>query len=86
MFSIGAALVTLPRAAFWGPGYAFRQPQLRSLARADLWLIAALILKGGAQLISTLSATHSLHGFTVGALGSLTLVMMARPPGNSNRR
>jgi uncharacterized protein involved in response to NO len=66
------------RAAFWRLGYAFRQPPLQALALAYLWLIPALVLKGVAQLTSTLPIIHVLHGITVGALGSLTLIMMAR--------
>ncbi len=78
LFSIGAALLTLWRASSWRLGYALRQAPLRALALAYLWLIPALILKGGAQLMSTSLLAHALHGFTIGALGSLTGVMMVR--------
>lgn len=76
--SIAAALTTLWRVAFWRLHYTVRHVQLWSLALAYLWLIPAFLIKGIGQLAPVAPVTHLLHAFTIGALGSLTLVMMSR--------
>lgn len=58
----------------------------RHLGRADLavlllgyaWLVIGLLLFGAALLFPRLPLTVALHGITVGALGTLTLAVMAR--------
>lgn len=77
-FNIAAALVTVWRARVWRLQYTVRHVQLWSLALAYLWLVPALLVKGIAQLMPAMPVSHWLHAFTVGALGSLTLVMMTR--------
>lgn len=78
LLNIAAALVTVYRATYWRLRHAFKRVELWSLAVAYLWLVPALVLKGIAQLMPVMPAMHLLHAFSIGALGSLTLVMMAR--------
>lgn len=82
--NIAAALVTLWRARRWRLRYVFRRPELWSLALAYLWLVPALVLKGVAPAAPL--AMTVVHGFTVGALGSITVVMMARTAALRARR
>ena len=42
------------------------------------WLVIGLLLFGAALLFPRLPLTVALHGITVGALGTLTLAVMAR--------
>ncbi|HLT05821.1 MAG TPA: NnrS family protein, partial [Pseudomonas sp.] len=42
------------------------------------WLVIGLLLFGAALLFAALPLTVALHGITVGALGTLTLAVMAR--------
>lgn len=72
------AAVTLVRVAGWQLHRVFGQTGLVTLAVAYLWLIPGLLLKSAAQLLDSLPPLHGIHGLTVGALGSLTLVMMTR--------
>lgn len=76
---VGAALVTLRRAIRWQLHRTLARPELWTLALGYLWLIAGLLIKGVAQASGALGTTaDALHGLTVGALGTVTLVMMAR--------
>ncbi len=43
-----------------------------------MWLIPGLVLKGFAQLGIGVPVTGTLHAITIGAIGTTTLVMMAR--------
>ncbi len=76
--SVAAALVTLVRVARWQLHRSFARPELWALALGYLWLVPGLLVKAVAQLTNKLPVTDALHGVTVGALGTLTLVMMAR--------
>lgn len=76
--SIAAALVTLARVRTWQLGHSLAQPGLWALALGYLWLIPGLLVKGLAQTSGVLSMTDGLHGITIGAIGTLTLVMTAR--------
>jgi uncharacterized protein involved in response to NO len=51
---------------------------LWSLALGYAWLVAGLALKGAAQLWAAPQLGGVLHAITIGALGSLTVAMMAR--------
>jgi Uncharacterized protein involved in response to NO len=51
-----------------------------------LWLVPGLALKGCAQIWAVPSLGSALHAFTIGALGTLTLVMMARTRLQRSRR
>jgi uncharacterized protein involved in response to NO len=65
-------LLAIARAARWGTRYTARHPLLWILHAGYAWLALGLVLRA---LGETLLATHAL---TVGAIGSLTLGMMAR--------
>jgi len=75
---IGAALLTLVRVVPWQLHHTLPQPHLWTLALGYLWLVPGLALKGIAQLGEMIPVTDMLHGIGIGALGTLTLVMMAR--------
>ena len=78
LLCIGAALLTGVRVLPWQLHRTLSHPQLWTLALGYLWLIPGLALKGFAQLTGSLPVTDMLHGIGMGALGTLTLVMMAR--------
>ncbi|MFA7594276.1 MAG: NnrS family protein [Thiohalobacteraceae bacterium] len=78
MFCLAVAAVTLVRVSAWQLHHARGRAELWTLALGYLWLIPALTLKGLAQVGVLASLPHALHGLTVGALGTLTLVMMGR--------
>jgi uncharacterized protein involved in response to NO len=75
---IGAALMALVRIIPWQLHRALSQPQLWTLILGYLWLVPGLALKGIAQLAGNVPVTGMLHAIAIGALGTLTLVMMAR--------
>lgn len=75
---IGAALLTLVRVMSWQLHRTLSHPPLWTLALGYLWLPPGLAAKGIAQLGGTVAVTDMLHGLGVGALGTLTLAMMAR--------
>ncbi|HUT40439.1 MAG TPA: NnrS family protein [Gammaproteobacteria bacterium] len=75
---LGAAMLALARVLPWQLHRALSVPQLWALALGYLWLVPGLALKGIAQLVENLPVTGMLHGIGIGALGTLTLVMMAR--------
>jgi uncharacterized protein involved in response to NO len=77
-FNVAAALLTVWRARAWQLRYVVRHVQLWSLAVAYLWLIPALLLKGLGPFVAGWPPSQALHAYTVGALGALTIVMMAR--------
>lgn len=75
---LAAALLTLHRIWPWQLGHMFRKPRLWSLGIGYLWLVAGLLMKALAQLQDGIPVSVLLHGIAIGAIGSLTLVMMAR--------
>jgi uncharacterized protein involved in response to NO len=78
LFCLGAALLALLRLRGWQLWRTLEAPHLWSLALGYLWLVPGLALKGGAQFTGSSDVAGLLHGLGIGALGSLTLVMMAR--------
>ncbi len=76
--SLAAAFIAAWRARAWQLAQSLTRPDLWALALGYLWLVPGLLLKGVAQLTGILSVTLALHGITMGALGTLTVVMMAR--------
>jgi len=78
LLCLGAALLTGARVLPWQLHRTLSRPHLWTLALGYLWLIPGLALKGFAQLTGSLPVTDMLHGIGMGALGTLTLVMMAR--------
>lgn len=74
----GAAMLALVRVIPWQLHRTVKYPHLWTLTLGHLWLLLGLVLKGIAQLVENLPVTGMLHGIGIGALGTLTLVMMAR--------
>lgn len=72
-----AAVLSIARAAHWGTRFTFRQPLLWILHVGYAWIPIGLSLRAGGGSIGTLG-TLGIHALTVGALGSVTLGMMAR--------
>lgn len=86
LLCLGAALLALLRVRHWQLRHALERPHLWSLALGYLWLVPGLALKGSAQLAGIPHAAGLLHGIGIGALGTLTLVMMARTTAVRARR
>jgi uncharacterized protein involved in response to NO len=78
LLALATAAVTALRLWRWRLWEVLDQPNLWALGLAYFWLIPGLALKGIAQVSGALPLNEALHGITVGALGTLTLVMMAR--------
>jgi uncharacterized protein involved in response to NO len=73
-----AGVVMASRAVPWGMRHSFKQPLVWILHTGHAWLALGLVLRAvpsGAGMSVAALATHAL---TVGAIGSLTLGMMAR--------
>jgi len=71
-------LITLVRLASWQLHRSLASPELWTLALGYLWLIPGLLLKALAQTTGILPITGALHALTLGAVGTITLVMAAR--------
>jgi len=71
-------LITLVRLASWQLHRSLASPELWTLALGYLWLIPGLLLKALAQTTGILPVTDALHALTIGAVGTITLVMAAR--------
>jgi uncharacterized protein involved in response to NO len=71
-------VLTLLRVVPWQLQHTLTKSSLWPLTLGYLWLVPGLLLKGFAQLGAPLVTTDMLHGIGIGALGTLTLVMMAR--------
>jgi len=78
LLCVGAALLAFVRVIPWQLHRTLSQPQLRALVLGYLWLVPGLALKGIAPLVGNVPVTGMLHAIGIGALGTLTLVMMAR--------
>lgn len=73
----GAALL-LARMRFWGSQHTARQPLLWILHAGTLFIPLGLLLRVLAIAAPSIPLGSSLHALTAGAIGSLTLGMMAR--------
>lgn len=76
--ALTAAALTLHRVLPWQLHRTLGHPRLWTLALGYLWLIPGLALKGAAQVGMGMPVTGMLHAITIGAIGTTTLVMMAR--------
>ena len=65
------------RAVHWGSVHSVRHPLLWILHAGYAWLVLGLLLRGAAAFASIPSSAAT-HALTVGAIGGLTLGMMAR--------
>jgi uncharacterized protein involved in response to NO len=73
-----AALLTAIRALHWGTQHALRDPLLWVLHAGYLCVPLGFALRAAAELTPVVRASPALHVLTVGAIGMLTLGMMAR--------
>lgn len=73
-----AGLAIVIRAVRWRLWWCTARPDLLGLGIGYLWLGAGLILMGAALVLDDWRLTDALHGVTVGALGTLTISVMAR--------
>lgn len=73
-----AGVLAAGRALHWGAQHSLRQPLLWILHAGYAWLILGLLLRPVAAFASLVSSSLATHALTVGAIGSLTLGMMAR--------
>jgi uncharacterized protein involved in response to NO len=73
-----AAFVVGARMRRWGSWSARRDPLLWILHVGSAWLPLGLALRAASLLTSMVPAGSALHALTAGAIGSLTLGMMAR--------
>lgn len=78
LLSTVAALLLLARMRFWGTKYVFRQPLLWILHLGALFIPLGLALRGLTAIAPSIPLSSSLHALTAGAIGTLTLGMMAR--------
>jgi uncharacterized protein involved in response to NO len=73
-----AAVATLARTARWGTLATARHPLLWILHAGHAWIAVGLGLRVLSLVRPVASASLAVHALTVGAIGSLTLGMMAR--------
>jgi uncharacterized protein involved in response to NO len=73
-----AAVLVVVRAARWGFLSSLRVPLLWILHLGHAWIAVGLVLRAAAFVAPRLPLSASTHALTVGAIGSLTLGMMAR--------
>lgn len=90
-FSVGlllvaAAGVALVRLARWPIGRCLDRPDLMALIAGYGWLVVGWSVIGAALLTQAIPLSTALHGITVGALGSLTLTVMARSQAQRTRK
>jgi uncharacterized protein involved in response to NO len=73
-----AAVCLLARSARWGALASLRHPLLWILHVGHVWIGVGLALRVASVMTARISATAGTHALTVGAIGCLTLGMMAR--------
>jgi uncharacterized protein involved in response to NO len=73
-----AAIACAVRAATWGARYTLRHPLLWVLHAGYAFIPLGLLLRTLPALDPTLPLSPALHALTLGAIGTLTLGMMAR--------
>lgn len=73
-----AGMLALVRTAHWGTKHTWREPLLWSLHVGHAWLGLGLILRGASFFWAPALSSLATHALTVGAIGGLTLAMMAR--------
>ena len=73
-----AGIFSLLRMRHWGTAHTLREPLLWVLHVGVLWLPLGLLLRALAAYVPSVPQSSSLHSLTAGAIGTLTLGMMAR--------
>lgn len=81
-----AAALTLVRLLRWPARYCLDRPDLIALMIGYLWLALGWLAVAAAMLSDLLPLSTAVHGLTVGALGTLTLTVMARTRTQRSRR
>lgn len=71
-------LLAAARAVHWGTRHSLRDPLLWILHAGYAWLVVGLLLRATAGLLGAPVSSVATHALTVGAIGTLTLGMMAR--------
>ena len=77
-FAAAAGALLLVRMYLWGSLRTAGEPLLWVLHVGTLWLPLGLLLRAASASTSLVPESSSLHALTAGAIGSLTLGMMAR--------
>ena len=77
VYAIAAALVAA-RTVHWGMRASFRDPLLWILHLGHAFIPLGLVLRAASAASPTIPASAGLHAITAGAVGALTLGMMAR--------
>ncbi len=73
-----AATLAAGRATHWGALRTRRHPLLWILHAGHAWFVIGLALRAAASVLPSIPTSSATHALTVGAVGSLTLGMMAR--------
>jgi uncharacterized protein involved in response to NO len=71
-------VLAVARAAHWGTWHSRRVPLLWVLHVGYAWICVGLLLRAGGGFFTSFAPSLATHAITVGAIGSLTLGMMAR--------
>jgi uncharacterized protein involved in response to NO len=71
-------LLAAARAVHWGARHSLRDPLLWVLHAGYAWVVVGLLLRGAAGVLGAPPSSAATHALTVGAIGTLTLGMMAR--------
>jgi len=77
-WSAVVGVLALARSRGWGAWHARHQPLLWILHLGYLWIPVGLVLRGVSALTDAVPPAIATHALTVGAVGCLTLGMMAR--------
>jgi uncharacterized protein involved in response to NO len=72
------AAAALARSVPWGARHTARHPLLWILHVGHAWVVVGLGLRVAAELVPRIPASAAIHALTAGALGCITLGMMAR--------
>lgn len=75
---LGLGILTAIRLLRWRPWRCLNRPDLLALLAGYAWLSIGLILLGTAFFIDAIRWQLGVHALTIGALGTLTLTVMAR--------
>ncbi|HYQ41253.1 MAG TPA: NnrS family protein [Polyangiaceae bacterium] len=78
VLSATAAALLLARMRYWGTAHVARQPLLWILHLGTLFIPLGLVLRLLTAAVPTVPVSSSVHALTAGAIGCLTLGMMAR--------
>ena len=72
------ALLCCIRMLRWRPWWCYNRMDLLSMLLGYSWIIVGWVYMGLSLIQPNISITHALHAITVGAIGTLTLTVMAR--------